>query len=184
MKKYSVLALAIAAAAQAGGVAAATKSTSFQVKLAVTADCTISSPSGSDVDFGTKTGAVVEAGNLTASGKINAKCSKGSSYRIGLDAGTNAATANNTTTRRMKSGSEFVTYDLYLDSASTHWGSLTEAGSAPSSTGVISAVSGTSNVANTTAGQDYTVYGKIPAQLAGMVTAGNYVDTVTATIEF
>lgn len=185
MNKLKVLTVAVATALYASGAMATTKTASFQVKLTVTADCTISKPSAGDVDFGTQAGAVVESGGLTANGKVNAKCSKGSAYRIGLDAGSNASTSGDTTTRRMANGTEYVTYDLYLNSGySTHWGSLTEAGAAPSSTGVISVVSGTGNTADTTAGQDYPVYGKIPAQVAGLVSAGNYLDTVTATVEF
>jgi len=168
--KYSALALAVAASLFTGNVLAGTGTANFTVKLNVTGTCTFAG--GGDLDFGTKTAAEVEAGNLgTGEGKVNVKCTKNLPYSVAMGAGSNAQG----NVRRMKnSDNDYVKYELYKDN-----------GTGSSWNTALSAISGQSgNTANTVGGQDHSVYGKLLASTNTAVAAGAYTDAVVATLTF
>jgi spore coat protein U-like protein len=95
---------------------AQTAQTTFVVKARVQAVCEVTA---TDLDFGTFT---AEAGSpLVGSTLLRATCTPGSTYNVGLDAGTSAGATVNA--RKMVSGANNLNYQLYSDSSrSTIWG--------------------------------------------------------------
>src|SRR5262249_55107081 len=123
---------------------AATATSSFTVSVTITATCTINS--ASTLNFGTQG---VLGANVDQTSTIQVTCTNTTPYNIGLDAGT--GTGATVTTRKLTSGGATVNYTLYSDSGrTTVWGNTI----------------GTNTVAGTGngSGQNYTVYGRIPAQ--------------------
>jgi len=168
----ALLSLAIASLA---APALAADTTTFNVKIIITKACTITAAAATDVDFGSALSTATTPSN--AQGTITAQCSALTPYTVALNAGANAGTANDVTTRRMKNtdasvtANNFVGYQLYRDAAHTNvWGATT----------------GT----NTTAGigtglaQTLNVYGQIANPSVNNAAAGNYQDTITATITY
>jgi spore coat protein U-like protein len=103
-----------------------------------------------------------------ATGTVDVTCTSGASWSLDLDNGQNHSSATLSQNRAMKSGTNFLSYDIYSDSGhSTVW--LSGAGSD---------VTGTGNGA----AQTQTMYGQVPA--AQNVPAGTYNDTVVATVNF
>jgi len=144
----------IASAASAGSATA-----NLGVSASIAATCTIST---SAVAFGAYSGSIVDA-----TGTVTANCINGTPWTIGLGAGTGSGAT--TSSRKMTSGANTLTYQLFSDSTrSTNWGN---------SAGV-DTVAGT----GTGASQNQTVYGRIPA--GTVPAAGSYTDTVVATINF
>lgn len=163
------------ALALAMGAAGAADTTTFNVKLIITKACTITAAAATDVDFGSALASSTAA--LNAQGSVTANCSITTPYTIALNAGSNAGTANDVTTRRMKNTdttvttNNFVGYQLYRDASHTAvWGATT----------------GTNTQAGTGSGlnQVYPVYGQISNPSVNNATPGNYQDTVTATITY
>ena len=106
------------------------------------------------------------ASNDDQTSVITVRCPLNTSWTLGLNNGINAAG----TTRRMRSGTQYVTYELYRNAARTlRWGST--AGQLVTGTGA-----GVANPVNTT------VYGRVPVQ--AMVPGGSYADTVTVTLTY
>jgi len=126
--------------------------------------------------------AYVAAASTTATptlgqGTVTAQCSALTPYTISLNAGANAGTANDVTTRRMKNtnaavtANNYVGYQLYQDAAHTLvWGATT----------------GTNTQAGIGTGLavPYIVYGQILNLSTANAATGNYLDTVTATITY
>ena len=141
---------------------AQTAQTTFVVKARVQAVCEVTA---ADLDFGTYT---AQAGSpLVGTTLLRATCTPGSTYNVGLDAGTSAGATVNA--RKMVSGANNLNYQLYSDSSrSTIWGNT----------------SGTDTVTGTGTGLavDHTVYGAVPA--AQVVPAGDYTDTITVRIYY
>jgi len=137
----------------------ATSTATFQVTATVASSCTVAA---TNLAFGNYTLA-----QLDGSSTITATCTNGTTYSIGLDAGTFSGAT--TSTRRMTGPSASgLSYSLYSDSGrTTNWGNVT--GSWVSGTG-------------TGAAQTLSVYGRIPASQTASI--GNYADTVTVTITF
>jgi len=168
--KRSVLILSILALA--APVFAASTPTTFTVKAAVVANCTISA---TDMDFGNydPVGANDTTGaDAYASSTVTVACTKNApNVWIGLDAGSNGASASGTT-RAMAGGGDFLSYELYsLDpnpAPGAAWGN-TQA-------------TGVSYVAASKAATGITVYGRTPK--GQDVSAGSYTDTITATINY
>ena len=103
-----------------------------------------------------------------ASSTITVTCTPGTSFTVGLNAGTTAGTT--VTSRKMASGSNRLDYALYSDVArTTNWGNT------PGTDTPAAATASTSPLA-------LTVYGRIAAQQAAAV--GNYTDTVTITVSY
>ena len=166
----NTLAVALLAAC---AIAQAADTTTFNVKLVVTKSCTITAAAATDVDFGTQASTVTA--NVDNAGSLTVRCTPLTPYAIALNAGANAATAGDVTTRRMKhtdatvTTNNYVGYQLYADlSRTTVWGGTT----------------GTNTLASAGLGinQVYPVYGRINNLAANNPAPGSYQDTVTATI--
>jgi len=158
---------ALVVASDSGALAAGSKTKDFEVKAAVIANCSISAV---DINFGDYDPLSTTA--LTSDGKVSIQCTKGASVTIGLSGGANLAAPYN----QMKSASKdsVLQYQLYQDGGfATQWSDSQPAGS-----GSLMTIS----VADLNA-HDYTVYGRVPAGQAASV-AADYVDTVTATVNF
>lgn len=136
-----------------------TATTSFTVTVTVALACTITA---SNLNFGTFQGTV-----LNSTSTISVTCTKTTPYNVGLNAGT--TTGATVTTRKMQNGTHRLGYSLYQNSThTTNWGNTV----------------GTDTVAGTGNGaiQNLTVYGQVPA--ATVPAAGNYTDTITATVTY
>ncbi|OWY30064.1 spore coat U domain-containing protein [Herbaspirillum robiniae] len=154
----SIAAVVLASSAPASF--AATASGSLAITASVVASCTVV---GSAIAFGAYTQTVVNQ-----SGSITVLCTNGTTYNVGLDAGTGSGST--VTTRKMSAtGGGTLNYALYRDSGRTNnWGSTI----------------GTDTQAGTGTGllQTLTVYGQIPASQTPL--AGAYSDTVTVTLTY
>lgn len=144
---------------------AATATANLGVTATVTNNCTISTVA---LAFGSYDPVVANAStNLDGTGTVVVACTKGATATIGLGLGSNASGS----TRRMNDGaSEFLTYELYNETTrTTVWsnagGGLLSTGAAPSK-----------------AARNFTVYGRVTSNQD--VPAGNYSDTVVATVNF
>lgn len=139
----------------------------FQVTATISSSCTVS---GSNLNFGSAIDPLAVGVPLDATSTLSVNCSNTTPYTVSLNAGANAGGATNFTTRTMKSGSDTLGYQLYLDSGrSTVWGDGTSSSSAKNGTGTGSV-------------QSLSVYGRIPT-LANVV-PGSYTDTVTVTVSY
>ncbi|SEL80522.1 Spore coat protein U (SCPU) domain-containing protein [Pseudoxanthomonas sp. GM95] len=168
----NVIAVALLAAC---GVASAADTTTFNVKLIVTKACTITAAAATDVDFGSA--ASTATANVDNTGTLTVQCTPLTPYTVALNAGSNAGTTGDVTTRRMKNTNASITtnnyvgYQLYSDvTRSAVWGATT----------------GTNTQAGTGLGlnQVYTVYGRITNLAGNNPATGSYQDTVTATITY
>ena len=131
----------------------------FQVSANIVASCTITA---NNLAFGNYT-----LGQLDATSTVITTCTNGTSYTIGLDAGTFSGAT--TITRQMTGpSSSSLKYNLYSDSGrTTTWGNVS--GSWVTGTGTGTA-------------QTLTIYGRIPANQPSPI--GNYSDTITVTVTF
>jgi spore coat protein U-like protein len=140
-------------------------STSLSVSATVSKNCTITT---APVVFGNYDSVTTNAtAPLDGAGTVTVRCTKGAPVKLGLDAGSNAQGA----TRRMGRGTtDYLTYELYQDP--THaivWGNTV-------ATALDIPAAPNQNPRN------FSVYGRVaPAQPAA---AGNYTDTVIATVNF
>ncbi len=155
--------------------ALAADTTTFNVRIIITKACTITAAAATDVDFGSALSTATTPSN--AQGSVTAQCSALTPYTIALNAGANAATANDVTTRRMintdaaVTTNNYVGYQLYSNATrTTVWG----------------ATAGTNTVAGTGNGlaQAYPIYGQVANPSVNNAATGNYQDTVTATITY
>jgi spore coat protein U-like protein len=161
----AVSGMALIAAGFGETASAATATANLSVSATVTNNCTISTAA---VAFGSYDPVVAHASvDLDGTGTVVVACTKGAVATVGLGLGSNASGS----TRRMTDGaSEFLTYELYQDAGrTTVWGNagagLYSPGAAPSKTA-----------------RNFTVYGRVAANQD--VVAGNYSDTVVATVNF
>lgn len=145
------------------GAKTASNAFPFSVTASVAPQC--STYVTNDLDFGTVAAPSI-AGNLDRTTTFGLTCTNQTAWNIGLDNGANASGS----VRRMRLGTSgnYVSYELYRDSARTQrWGTTI----------------GTDTQAGTGTGsaQTVTVYGRVPAQRPA---AGSYTDTVTVTITY
>ena len=125
------------------------------------------------MDFGSTSTSILS--NIDASATVTALCSQPTPYTIGLDNGINASGVQ----RRMRIGatSFYVLYGLFTNSSrTTSW---------LSSTSTTTCTSGTSNCGVGTGSgtsQNFTVYGRVPAQTAPA--AGIFNDTILVTVTY
>lgn len=160
-------ALVLAAALLASSLSlAGTVGNTFQVTATINSACTVS---GSTLNFGSAIDPLATATPIDATSTLSVRCTNTTPYTVALNAGSNAGGASAFGARAMKSGSNTLAYQLYLDSGrGTVWGdgtaSSTYAGTGTGST------------------QSLTVYGRLPS-LAGVV-PGSYTDTVTVTVTY
>src|SRR5262249_38716376 len=139
-----------------------TTTTTFTSQITIAATCVINS--ASTLNFGTQ--GVLNT-NVDQTSTIQVACTDTTPYNIGLDAGTGSGAT--VALRKMTSGGATVSYSIYRDSArTTVWGNTI----------------GTDTVAATGNGtaQNYTVYGRVPAQTTPA--PGTYTDTVTVTVTY
>jgi spore coat protein U-like protein len=147
---------------------ATTTTTTFTVSITLTATCTITSASA--LNFGP---AGILSTAIPQTSTINVICTNGTTYNIGLDAGTGPGAT--VAARKMTNGGNAVTYSLYRDAAHTQvWGNTVSTDT----------VAGTGD--GQAAGQNYTVYGLVPAQTTPPASAGGttYSDTITVTVTY
>lgn len=149
--------------ALAGAAQAATKTNSFTVSATVNDNCVISA---ADLNLGIFDG----TNDLdTASSTITVRCTAGTDFDVGLNAGLAGTFANRVLTGP---GTDTLVYNLYTNAARTIvWDDSTNR------------VGGTGNgMANAAS---LTVYGKLLAsENTGPVEAGDYTDTIVATVEY
>lgn len=145
---------------------AASVGNTFQVTATISSSCTVS---GGALAFGA-IDPLAAATPVDATSTLTVTCTNTTPYAVALNAGQNAGGASNFTARTMKSGSNTLGYQLYLDTGrSTVWGDGTSSSSTKTGTGTGSA-------------QSLTIYGRIPT-LTGVV-PGSYTDTVTVTVSY
>tara|TARA_R110001606_G_scaffold228604_1_gene376600 strand:+ start:359 stop:868 length:510 start_codon:yes stop_codon:yes gene_type:complete len=146
-----------------GTASAATDTDTFDVTVTVITACEISA---TDHDFGTYD--ALSPSPLDSTSTISVTCTSGASYSVALNAGTTGG--GTIPARLMTDGSNTLSYNLYTNAGyGTVWGD---------GTGGSSDVTGTGNGSV----QDLTVYGRMPAGQGEP--AGDYSDTVTATITY
>ena len=144
---------------------AATATTTFQVTATVSAGCTISA---ANHDFGIYTPSS-PTDNSNGTNVVTATCTLAVPYSIGLDTGIGAAATVASRKMTRVGGTETLEYSLYQAADR-----LVVLGN----TLAIDVITGV----GTGLAIPHTVFGKIPA--GQNAPAGNYVDTVTATIDF
>ncbi len=166
MRTVTGLAVAGVMAVAASPVAnAATATEDLAVDVTVAVKCSITTAPIAFTDYDP----VVDhaSADLDGTGTVSIACTKGSTASIGLGLGANASGG----TRRMSDGSgSFLTYELYSDSNRTAvWGNALGSWLTP-------------DAAPSKAARPFTVYGRVPA--GQDVDAGDYDDTVVATVNF
>src|SRR5690242_10156726 len=173
-KKFNARLLSLAGAVAvaigaAPGTEAATATSNLSVTASVSANCSIST---APVAFGAYDPVSTNASTpLNGTGTVNVTCTSGASTTITLGQGSNANTGSTDAApaRRLSDGgTNFLTYSLFQDAGrTTVWGNTGGTGVANTGTGTQTAV---------------TVYGSVAA--GQNVPAGNYSDTVVATVTF
>jgi len=167
------LACGIAACIFASGsvsAQAATATSNLTVQITITASCTINAAT---LDFGSNPGTTLVAANIDASSTVSVTCTSGSPYSIGMDNGANASG----TQRRMKTGTNFLNYNLYVDAGRTN--AWTTAASSTTCTTANSCALGTGNGSP----QSVSIFGRVPS-IGTAPPTGAYSDTVLMTITY
>ncbi len=150
------------------GAAAATATSTLEVSATVTDSCIVSTTPVAFGDYNP-----VAATAVTAEGSVVVTCSNGTSYQVGLDAG--SGTGATVASRVMDdAGAGVLTYGLYTDANwTTAWGNTVDIDTY--SDPVLTLGSGES--------QSHTIYGQINAG-QNTVPKGNYTDTVNVTVSY
>jgi spore coat protein U-like protein len=163
---------AVATSLTAVNAQAGTATANMAVQIVITASCTINAAS---LNFGSNAGTALVSTDILANTTVSVTCTNGSPYAIGMDNGANASGSQ----RRMKSGSNFLNYNLYLDIGnSVPWTTAT-AGPPPACTTINNCSLGT----GTGSPQSVSIYGKVPS-IGTAPPTGTYTDTVTMTIAY
>lgn len=143
---------------------------SLAVQMQITASCTIGAAS---LTFANTSGTSLVSAQVTQTGSIAVTCTNSSPYSIGLDNGLNALS----TQRRLANGTNYIPYNVYLDSGHTQ--AWTTASTSTTCTSANSCYLGTGNGA----AQTVSVYGVVPT-IATAPASGTYNDTVTITVTY
>ncbi len=157
----ATVAVVVAGAAQWGQTAGATTVTAnVAVSAAVSANCVVNAGT---VAFGAYDPLVAnDTANLDADGSFTLQCTKGTPATLSLGDGANFSGG-----RRMASGANYLTYDLYTTGGrTTVW-------------------NGTNTVAYTATSKavfTQSIYGRVPGGQDASV--GSYTDTVVASVVF
>jgi spore coat protein U-like protein len=142
---------------------AVTTTTTFAVTATVLKSCVVSA---NPLSFGSYD--PTSATPLDASTTLSVLCTVGSSFTVGLNAGT--GTGSTVTARKMTNGANTLNYALYQEAArANNWGNTPGTDTPPATTAPVLATA-------------LTVYGRIPA--GQNVAAGGYTDTVTVTVNY
>lgn len=148
----------VAEAAQAG-----TATTTMNVSATVQNSCLVSA---SALAFGNYD--PVSASPTNATSSITVTCTTGTSFTVGLDAG--SAAGATVTTRQMSNAANRLSYSLFSDSArTTNWGNT-------------AGVNTPAAITATASPSVLTVYGQVAAQQN--LPAGSYSDTVIVTVTY
>lgn len=141
--------------------AAATATATLTISANVISSCTVTNGTLAFGDY-----APTGTGNVDQTGTFTVACTKGTGATIGLGDGDNFQGG----ARRMRNGGEYLTYELYKETARTNvWGN---AGGALVTVGSVSS----------NAVQTLTVYGRIPpGQDVGI---GSFGDSVQITVTY
>jgi spore coat protein U-like protein len=172
-RSYRSLALGIAACIYVScnfSAQAATATSNLAVQITITASCTINAAT---LDFGSNPGTTLVAANIDASSTVSVTCTSGSPYSIGMDNGANASG----TQRRMKTGANFLNYNLYVDAGRTN--AWTTSASSSTCTTANSCALGTGNGS----AQSVSIFGRVPS-IGTAPPTGVYSDTVLMTITY
>lgn len=146
---------------------AATTTNTFAVTATVNANCLVSATT---LAFGTYIPSAT-ATVLDATSTVSVNCTRGTTFNVGLDAGTSSGAT--VASRAMTSGSNLLPYQLYSNSGrTTVWGNTVGTDT----------VSGTGAGMGTPQVQSLTVYGRIPD--TPTAAPGGYTDTVTVTVTY
>lgn len=140
---------------------AATVSDTMPVTITIENACEIST-APTTLDFGTHG---VLSANVDSTSTISVTCTTAAAYNIGLNGGTSGVV----NARTMLNGTDSVGYQLYQEATRTSvWGDTV----------------GTDTLASTGTGteQQFTVFGRVPAQ--STPPAATYNDTVTVTVTY
>lgn len=163
MSSKALLILATGIAILPTAASAQSAQTTMEVSATVVKACVVST---SNLAFGNYD--PTAATPTDASSAITVTCTPGTSFTVGLNAGTTSGAT--VSTRKMASGSNRLNYALYSDAArTTNWGN-TPGNDTPAASTAVSSPS----VLN--------VYGRIAAQQS--VPVGSYTDTVTITVSY
>jgi spore coat protein U-like protein len=174
VKRPLAIALAAAGLAAAGPLAGASTMSTLNVSVTVSANCRIST---SSVAFGTYDPVIANlSAPATATGGVTITCTRGTAASVTLGPGANSAGS----TRRMRGGTGFIAYELYMPASDSPgapcsfagprvWGSAGDAVFTPTS-------------APSRDPRSYNVCGRIPE--AQDVLAATYTDVVVATANF
>jgi len=147
---------------------AVTATTTFQVTASVIKACLVSTPA--TLGFGSYDPNASTPLNSTT--VFNVTCTAGTSYSVGMSAG--SGSGSTVTTRKMTSasaaaGNNTLSYGLYKDAARTvNWDN---------------SVSATGYTGNGAA-QSLTVYGQVPVNQYTAAPATDYADTITLTLTY
>ena len=153
-------------------VFAASKNTTFTVDANVVANCTISASNMSFGNYDPVAANDTTGADLYASSTVTVACTKNApNVWIGLDAGSNGASAVGTT-RAMAGATDFLSYELYA----------ADPNPAPGAAWGDTQATGVSYLAASKAATGITVFGRTPK--GQDVSAGAYTDTITATINY
>ena len=154
----------------ATGLKAATATASLTVQITIIASCTINAAT---LDFGSSAGTSLLAAAIDASTTASITCTNGTPYAIGMDNGANASGPQ----RRMKSGANYLNYNLYVDTGRTN--AWTTSASSTTCTAANGCYLGTGDGL----AQPISIYGRVPATVIAP-SPGTYTDTVTMTITY
>ena len=165
IRRFVLASAILIAAGSAAPAMAGTATSNLTVSSNVPHSCTISTDPLNFDDYDPITGP-----NATGTGTVTVVCSSGTSATITLGQGSNpqAASTDAIPLRRLKLGTNYLSYALYQNNTySEIWGNTAGTGASHTGTGSAS---------------DVTVYGVIPG--TQNVPPGSYSDTVVATVSF
>jgi spore coat protein U domain-containing protein, fimbrial subunit CupE1/2/3/6 len=152
--------------AVSGAAFAGTATTNVGVSANIANNCTVGNVSA--IAFTYDPIVANHSTPAVAQGTIDVTCTSGATWSLDLDNGQNNGNATSPSNRAMKSGSSYLSYDIYQD---TNHATLWLSGSGKDVTGTGSGIA-----------QTQTMYGQVPA--AQNIPAGTYNDTVVATVNF
>lgn len=159
---FRICALTTLAWTTAHDARASVTTTTFQVAATVASNCIVSA---GNLAFGTYD--PLAASPVASTSQISVRCTLGTGYSIGLDAG--GGSGATVAARLMAQGAATLTYGLYQDSGhTTVWGNTP----------------GTDTVSGTGTGLsvNHPVYGQLPP--GQNVSTGGYTDTITVSINY
>jgi spore coat protein U-like protein len=162
-RRKITLVAALLAASSGAVFALTTVTTTFTTTINIQATCIINS--AGNINFGPQG---VLTANVDQQSQIKVQCTSGTTYWVGLDAGTGAGAT--VAVRKMTSpATNTVNYSLYSDSNhATVWGNTV----------------GTDTIQGTADGTQltHTVYGRVPPQTTPAPAV--YTDTITVTVSY